>query len=88
MTRTLRIVLVAGLLLVAAVVLNPSPERHRQRISDAIAERSELAALLGIGRLTSFVSNYHSLGVASYTTVGDRVVSIGLLGFVYVRNSD
>ena len=88
MNKSVRTGLIALAILVAAVVLNPSPERHRQRIADVIAERSELAGLLGIGRLASFISNYHSLGIASYTKVGDRVASIGLLGFVFVREPD
>lgn len=88
MNKTVRTALIALAVLVGAVALNPTPERHRQRIADVIAERSELAGLLGIGRLASFVSNYHSLGIASYTKVGDRVASIGVLGFVYVRETD
>jgi hypothetical protein len=30
------------------------------------------------------VSTYHSLGVASYTTVRDRTLSFGALGMVFV----
>lgn len=67
-----------------AFLLNPSPERHRDRIKEAIAERSPLAGALGVGAITAFTSNYHSLGVASYTTVNERVVSIGAFGVVYV----
>ena len=72
-------------LLVLAFALNPSPERHREKIREAISERSPLAGALGLGSLAAFVSNYHPLGVASYTTVNDRVVSIGVLGMVFVR---
>lgn len=86
MNRTLRLVVIAAALLALAVLLNPSPERHRERIREAVAERSELAAALGLGRLTSFVSQYHSLGIASYTTVGDRWASFGILGMVFVMN--
>ena len=68
----------------AAVVLNPSPERHREEIREAVAQRSPLAGALGVGALAAFVSTYHSLGVASYTTVKDRTLSIGLLGMVFV----
>lgn len=76
------IVAVAAVIL--AVVLNPSPDRHREKIKEAIAERSQLEKLLGIGQLTSFVSRYHSLGVASYTTVDDKVTSVGAFGIVFV----
>lgn len=79
---TLAIVLVAVLLL--AVVLNPSPERHRARIKETIGERSPVARLFGLGSLAAFATNYHSLGVASYTTAGDRTLSFGVLGMVFV----
>lgn len=68
----------------AAFLLNPSPEQHRSRIKEAIAERSPLAGALGIGVLTAFTSTYHPLGVASYTTANDRIVSIGAFGMVFV----
>jgi hypothetical protein len=74
---------VVALIVVAlAFALNPSPEQHRAEISKAMGERSPLAALLGLGSLTAFVSTYHPLGVASYTTVNDRVVSVGAFGVV------
>jgi hypothetical protein len=76
------IVAVAAVIL--AVVLNPSADRHREKIKEAIAERSQLEKLLGIGHLTSFASRYHSLGVASYTTVNDKVTSVGAFGIVFV----
>lgn len=83
MMKTLLIVVLAAL--VAAFALNPSAERHRSEVREAVAERSPVAGLLGVGALTAFVSTYHPLGVASYTTVNDRVVSIGAFGIVYVR---
>ncbi len=75
---------VAGAVVAAAFVSNPSPEQHRARIKEAIAERSPLAGALGIGVLTAFTSTYHPLGVASYTTVNDRIVSVGAFGMVFV----
>lgn len=75
---------VAAAVTAAAFLLNPSPEQHRTRIKEAIAERSPLAGALGIGALTAFTSTYHPLGVASYTTVGDRTVSVGAFGMVFV----
>ena len=76
------IVAVAAVIL--AVVLNPSADRHRDKIKEAIAERSQLEKLLGIRHLTSFASRYHSLGVASYTTVNDKLTSVGAFGIVFV----
>ena len=74
----------AAAVLAAAVAFNPSPERHHQKIKDAMGARSTLARMLSIGSLAALVSNYHSLGVASYTKVGDRLLSVGFMGFVYV----
>jgi len=68
----------------AAFLLNPSPEQHRAQIREAIAQRSPLAGALGVGVFTAFTSTYHSLGVASYTTVNERTVSIGAFGMVHV----
>ena len=70
--------------LVLAFALNPSPEQHRAKIKAAIAERSPIAGALGIGSLTAFTSTYHTLGVASYTTVNDKTVSVGAFGVVVV----
>ena len=50
-----------------------------------VSERSLVAKAFGVGALTAFVSSYTSLGVASYTTVNGRIVSIGAFGLVYVR---
>jgi len=76
------IVVVAAI--AAAVLLNPSPEKHRTKIKELVAERSPLAGALGIGSIAAFTSTYHSLGVASYTTVGDRTVSYGAFGIVFM----
>ena len=75
---------VASALTATAFLLNPSPEQHRARIKESIADRSPIAGALGLGVLTAFTSTYHPLGVASYTTVSDRVVSVGAFGMVFV----
>ena len=72
-----------GAIVALACVLNPSPDQHRAKIKEAIAERNQLAGLFGLGALAAMASTYHPLGVASYTTVNDRVVSIGALGMVF-----
>lgn len=84
MIQNSKLFIAAAATLVAAVVLNPTPEQHRARIKEAIAERSPLAGFLGVGALTAFASTYHPLGLASYTTVNDHTVSIGVLGMVFV----
>lgn len=86
MRRAAPIVL-AGLALVVALafVTNPSADRHRDAIKAAVAERSPVAGALGIGALAAFSSTYHSWGVASVTSAGDRTISIGAFGLVHVR---
>jgi hypothetical protein len=63
---------------------DPSADRHREQIKAGIAERSPLAGLLGLGVLAAFASNYHSVGVGSYTSIQGQTVSVGLLGMVFV----
>ena len=67
-----------------AFLLNPSPERHRDKIREAIGQRSPVARVLGMGSLAAFASNYHTFGVGSYTTSGERTLSVGALGMVFV----
>lgn len=71
-----------------AFVLNPSPERHREKIKEAVAARNQLAGVLGIGHLTAFLSSYHSLGVASYTVVNDKTVTVGAFGLIAFVGQD
>jgi hypothetical protein len=37
-----------------------------------------------MGALAAFASTYHSLGVASYTEVNGRTLSVGAFGMVFV----
>lgn len=76
--------LLAAAVTAAAFVLNPSPETHREKIRETIAERSPVAGALGLGALTAFTSTYHPLGVASYTSANGRTLSVGALGLVFV----
>lgn len=82
--RALHISLVVAILVAAAALLNPSADRHRTAIKQKISERSQLAAFLRLGDLAAFASNFHSLGVASYTTTNDKVLSVGAFGVVVV----
>ena len=77
-------IVITAAVVAAAFVFNPSPERHRLKVKEAMAERSTIARVLSLGSFAAFASNYHSLGVASYTKVGDRVLSVGFMGVVYV----
>ena len=83
------IVVVIVVLVGLAFVLKPSPEKHREKIKEAVAERNQLAGVLGIGHLKAFLSSYHSLGVASYTVVNDKTVTFGAFGVVaFVAKED
>ena len=86
MKKTLTPLLVLGVLVLLAIVLNPSPERHRDKIRETIGQRSPIAGALGFGSLAAFASNYHSLGLASYTKAGDKTLSVGAFGLVFVNN--
>jgi hypothetical protein len=85
MLKSMKTLIAVAIAIALAFALNPSAEEHRNKIKTAIAERSQLERVLGIGQLTSFVSTYHSLGVASYTTVNEKVTSIGAFGMVFVQ---
>jgi hypothetical protein len=84
MSKSITAFFVVAVALVAAIARNPSAEKHRTKIKEAIAERSQLASVLGVGQLTAFASNYHSIGVASYTTVNGKTISVGVFGMVFV----
>jgi TRAP-type C4-dicarboxylate transport system permease small subunit len=75
---------VLAVLVVAAFVLNPSSEQHRRKIREAVADRSPIAGALGLGAAAAFVSTYHPLGLASYTTINGRTVSVGAFATVWV----
>ena len=85
--RSLTFIIIFLAVLVLSMALNPSGERHRTALREAVAERSPIAGALGLGALTSLVTEYHSIGVASYTVLDDNVMTVGALGFVYVVRS-
>ena len=86
-SKALQALAAVAVLVAAAALLNPSAERHRSQIQKTLAERSPLAGVLGLGALAAFVSNYHSVGVASYTSIRGRTVSVGVMGMVFVLDS-
>jgi hypothetical protein len=69
-----------------AMALNPSADAHRTKIKAELAARSPLAGLLRLGNVAAFASVYHSVGVASYTTLNGRWVSVGAFGGVWVAD--
>ena len=76
--------IIAAVVIALAFVLNPSADRHREKINTAVTERNPIAGLFGAGAITALTSGYYSLGVASYTKANDRIVSVGFMGMVFV----
>lgn len=87
MTPAVKAACITGAIFIAAIALNPSAEKHRDQIMQSVAERNPLAGLLGVGALAAFTSNYHSLGIASYTSVHNKPITVGFLGMVFVIDS-
>jgi hypothetical protein len=79
----LAILVVLGIAVLLAVT-NPSVETHRKAIADEYKAERPLAGAIGLGTLTAQLPEYHSAVLGSYTTAGDDVTSIGLLGMVWV----
>ena len=75
---------ITAAVLVVGFVSTPSHERHREAIKQAVEERRPIVGLLGLGAVAAIGTEYHHLGVLSYTKLNDRVVSVGALGGVRV----
>jgi hypothetical protein len=84
MPKAVASAIVTAAVFVAAIALNPSADKHREKIRQATADRHPVAGALGLGALKAFVSSYHSLGVASYTTSDEQLLSVGAFGVVVV----
>jgi hypothetical protein len=80
--------LVTAAVFVAAIALNPSADKHREKIRQVTADRHPVAGALGLGALKAFVSSYHSWGVASYTTGNEKLLSVGAFGVVLVMDQE
>lgn len=87
MRKLLVSAVVIAVVLALAGLLNPSADQHRDAIRKTLAQRSTLDRVFGVGVLTAFASSYRTLGLASYTIVNGRVVSVGAFGIVYVVQS-
>lgn len=67
---------------------NPSPQQHQEKIKQAVAEKSPLAGKVGLGALAAFAVSYRSLGVASYTEINGKTVTVGAFGLVILLKQD
>lgn len=72
------------LVLVLAVVLNPSAGKHRATFDEEFSSDHPVLAFLGAGKLASALMVYDNYYVFSTTRVADRVVSVGIFGKVFV----
>ena len=79
-----KVSLAVALVLALAVIFNPSAEHHRTKIKQVISERSQAQKMFGVGLLAAFASKYHNFYFGSYTTVDNKVQSIGVMGMVFV----
>ena len=84
MSKTTYAPIIAAIVIALAFILNPSPDKHREKIKDLVGQRSLLDRTFRVGQFIAFASTYHSLGVASYTTVNEKTTSIGFMGMVFV----
>ena len=84
MSRSTTLLLSLAVALGLAVVSNPSADHHRRELKAGIADRSPLAGALGVGAMAALVSSYHSVAVASWTTAGDRTLTVGAFGMVFL----
>jgi hypothetical protein len=79
----LGILVVLGIAILLAVT-NPSVEAHRDAIARDFAQGRPLAGAVGLGALSAQLPEYQSAVFGSYTTAGDAIRSIGVLGMVWV----
>jgi hypothetical protein len=77
----LLVVLAIAILL---AVTNPSAESHREAIAADFSSQHPVAGAVGLGAMGAQLPDYHSVVLGSYTTSGNELVSIGLLGMVWV----
>jgi hypothetical protein len=81
---------IAALLIVVVILImtNPNPERHQAAIRATVQQTHPFAgALVGLAQLFGDVTAYQSFGIISYTTHRGEVISVGLLGYVWVSSA-
>ncbi len=81
-------ILVVLVFAVLLAVTNPSADTHRKAIADEYKAERPLAGAIGLGTLTAQLPEYHSAVLGSYTTAGDEITSIGVLGMVWVVHAE
>ena len=84
-----------GLVFIVVIVVfgtafasNPSHNSHKQKINVAYSSENLLTGLAGVGEVLGEVSDYNNYVLFSTTYLGDRRMSIGILGKVYATPPD
>lgn len=87
-----KILIILGVLLIAAFFLNPSAESHQSKIVDEFKSDNRLINILesvsdinisDISKLAVERDNYYFFSIGKVKGI-DKSVSIGLFGYVYV----
>ena len=82
---SLRWSIAAALAVLLLFATNPGRARHERRIEAEVRVRHPVASLFGAGTLAARLVDYRSYGVLSVGRLDERVVSVGVLGMVFVR---
>ena len=73
-------------ILMAAVVMNPSHQKHQDEINTAFKADHPLIGKIGGGKLLSALTTYENYYVASATKIDGETASYGFLGMVVVQD--
>lgn len=71
----------------AAALTNPDAEAHREKYSQAVTGNNAMASALRLGDLAALGTQYHSLRLASYSVLDEKIVTIGAFGLVINWNA-
>jgi hypothetical protein len=83
-SSSLLVLLVFLAIAILLAVTNPSADSHRKAIAAEFEAKRPLAGAVGLGAIGAQLPEYHSAVLGSYTTAGDEVASVGVLGMVWV----
>ena len=90
MKKVRNILIVLGVLIVIALITNPSFDKHKERIQQKFEEQNPVTGMLGMGKVMINLLQYKNYYVYSYTyePYKNNKVSFGILGGVFVINLD
>ncbi len=76
--------LLAAMIPILALVLNPSEAQHHAKIKATVEARHPATSVFGLSQLATIDSKYESYGLVSFTSNRAGIVSVGLYGYVHV----